>query len=67
MFYRDELAGGPSAVIDPLADSQIENAEAERREHDGPSAINLASPSDDRSERAGDEVSRPRELLRQMQ
>lgn len=66
MLYGDELAGGPSAVIDPLADSQIENAEAERREHDGPSAINPASPSDDRSERAGNEISRPRELLRQM-
>ena len=66
MLYGDELAGGPSAVMDPLADSQIENAEAERREHDGPSAINPASSRDDRSERAGNEISRPRELLRQM-
>ena len=66
MLYGDELAGGPSAVIDPLADSQIENAEAERREHDGPSAINPAPPRDDRRERAGNEISRSRELLRQM-
>src|SRR4029078_7587777 len=50
VLYGDEVAGGPSAVIDPLADSQIENAEAERREHDGPSAINPTSPSDDLSE-----------------
>ena len=40
MLYGDERAGGSCAVIDPLADGQIENTEAERREHDGPSAIN---------------------------
>ena len=66
MLYGDERAGGSCAVIDPLADGQIENTEAERREHDGPSAIKPASPSDDRSERAGNEISRPRELFRQM-
>jgi len=66
VLHRDELAGGARAVIDPLANSQIEDAEAKRREHDGPSAINRASSSDDPSERAGNEISRPRELLRQM-